>query len=48
MSKKISFFDIDGTMINVPNGLLSPTQETIRVLNEFICWNKYKANRIML
>ena len=35
MSKKIAFFDIDGTMVNVPNGLLHPTKETIRVLNEF-------------
>ena len=35
MSKKIAFFDIDGTMVNVPNGLLYPTKETIRVLNEF-------------
>ncbi|MBM6859079.1 Cof-type HAD-IIB family hydrolase [Clostridium saudiense] len=35
MSKKIAFFDIDGTMVNVPNGLLHPTPETIRVLNEF-------------
>lgn len=32
---KIAFFDIDGTMVNVPNGLMKPTKETIRVLNEF-------------
>lgn len=32
---KIAFFDIDGTMVNVPNGLMKPTEETIRVLNEF-------------
>lgn len=35
MSKKVAFFDIDGTMVNVPNGLLHPTPETVRVLNEF-------------
>lgn len=32
---KIAFFDIDGTLINVPHGLLKPTKETIRVLKEF-------------
>ena len=35
MSKKVAFFDIDGTMVNVPNGLLHPTPETVRVLNKF-------------
>ena len=28
--KKIVFFDIDGTMINVPNNILHPTSETMR------------------
>lgn len=32
---KIAFFDIDGTMVNVPNGMLHPSKETIRVLQEF-------------
>ena len=35
MNTKIAFFDIDGTLVNVPNGMLHPTDETIRVLNEF-------------
>lgn len=35
MDKKIAFFDIDGTLINVPKGLMSPTQETVEVLNTF-------------
>ena len=35
MDKKIAFFDIDGTLINVPTGLMSPTEETIRALNQF-------------
>ncbi len=33
--KKIAFFDIDGTMVNVPNGMMHPSSETIRVLSEF-------------
>ncbi|MFV0393789.1 MAG: HAD family hydrolase [Coprobacillaceae bacterium] len=32
---KIAFFDIDGTMVNVPNGMLHPSKETRRVLQEF-------------
>lgn len=32
---KIAFFDIDGTMVNVPNGLLHPTEETKRVIQKF-------------
>jgi len=32
---KIAFFDVDGTMINVPNALMAPTEETKRVLKEF-------------
>ena len=32
---KIAFFDIDGTMVNVPNGMLHPSCETVRVLQEF-------------
>lgn len=35
MSQKIAFFDIDGTLIDVPNGLLHPTQETIHALHAF-------------
>jgi len=33
--KKIAFFDIDGTMVNVPNGLLHPTKETQSVIRKF-------------
>lgn len=32
---KIAFFDIDGTMVNVPNGMLHPTEETRRVIQAF-------------
>lgn len=32
---KIAFFDIDGTLVNVPNGMMHPSKETIRVLKEF-------------
>lgn len=32
---KIAFFDIDGTMVNVPGGMLHPSKETVRVLREF-------------
>lgn len=32
---KIAFFDIDGTMVNVPNGMMHPTSETKRVLQTF-------------
>ena len=35
MNKKIAFFDIDGTLVNVPHGLMHPTQKTIHALNEF-------------
>lgn len=35
MTKKIAFFDVDGTMIDVPNGLMSPTEKTIEVLKKF-------------
>ncbi len=35
MEKKIAFFDIDGTLINVPEGLMSPTAETISALKRF-------------
>lgn len=44
MEKKIAFFDIDGTMVNVPNGMLYPSNETIRVLNEF----KQQGNYIVV
>ncbi len=33
--KKIAFFDIDGTMVNVPAGMLHPSEETKRVLKTF-------------
>lgn len=33
--KKIAFFDIDGTMVNIPNGMMHPSCETKRVLQEF-------------
>mgnify|MGYP003391345532 FL=1 len=33
--KKIAFFDIDGTMVNVPDGMLHPSEETKRVLKAF-------------
>ena len=29
---KIAFFDVDGTMINVPHQLLKPTDKTIHAL----------------
>jgi hydroxymethylpyrimidine pyrophosphatase-like HAD family hydrolase len=32
---KIAFFDIDGTMVDVPNDLMHPTPETKRVIQEF-------------
>jgi len=32
---KIAFFDIDGTMINVPHHMLKPTEKTKRALIEF-------------
>ena len=32
---KIAFFDVDGTMINVPHQLLKPTDKTIHALKEF-------------
>lgn len=35
MDRKIAFFDIDGTLINVPEGLMSPTEETISALKRF-------------
>ena len=33
--KKIAFFDIDGTMVNVTDGMLHPSEETKRVLKAF-------------
>lgn len=33
--KKIAFFDIDGTMVNVPNGMLHPSNETQKVIKKF-------------
>ena len=35
MTKKIAFFDIDGTLINVPTGINEPTPKTIQVLKQF-------------
>ena len=35
MKTKIAFFDIDGTLVNVPNGLMHPTSKTVYALNEF-------------
>lgn len=35
MNKKIAFFDIDGTLINVPTGLMEPTKATINALTKF-------------
>jgi len=42
--KKISFFDIDETMVNVPNGMIHPSSETIRVITEF----KNQSNYIVV
>lgn len=33
--KKIAFFDIDGTMVNIPAGMFHPSKETRRVLKTF-------------
>lgn len=44
MNTKIAFFDIDGTLINVPHGLMKPTQATIHALNEF----KKMGNKIVI
>ncbi|MDD3027380.1 MAG: HAD family hydrolase [Erysipelotrichaceae bacterium] len=33
--KKIAFFDIDGTMVNVPEGMMHPSTRTCEVLKEF-------------
>lgn len=35
MDTKIAFFDIDGTLVHVPHGLMHPTKQTIHALNEF-------------
>ena len=35
IGEKIAFFDVDGTMINVPHQLLKPTDKTIHALKEF-------------
>lgn len=32
---KIAFFDVDGTMINVPNGMLKPSKNTVNTLKAF-------------
>lgn len=35
MNTKIAFFDIDGTLVNVPHGLMHPTKKTIQALTKF-------------
>ena len=35
MEKKIAFFDIDGTLLHIPSGVMGPSEETKRVLKEF-------------
>lgn len=42
--RKAAFFDIDGTLIDVPNGLMSPTEKTVQALREF----QAKGNEIFL
>lgn len=41
---KIAFFDIDGTLINVANGLLEPTKNTIMALSKF----QKQGNKIVI
>lgn len=38
---KIAFFDIDGTMVNVPNGMLHPTLKTRKALKNFQALGNY-------
>lgn len=38
---KIAFFDIDGTMVNVPNGMLHPTIKTRNALKNFQAEGNY-------
>lgn len=35
MENKIAFFDVDGTLIDVPNGMNKPSQKTVEALKEF-------------
>ncbi|MEG0367429.1 MAG: HAD family hydrolase [Coprobacillus sp.] len=44
MDTKIAFFDIDGTLINVPTGLNEPTQETKDALKKF----RAQGNKIVI
>lgn len=44
MDTKIAFFDIDGTLVNVPNGMLHPSDNTIKALSEF----KRQGNKIVI
>lgn len=44
MGKKIAFFDIDGTLINAPHGMMAPTQATKDALNMF----KQQGNLIFI
>ncbi len=39
--KKIAFFDIDGTMVNVPDGMMHPTKRTCEVLKQFQSQGNY-------
>lgn len=44
MSKKIAFFDIDGTLINVPHGIMQSTEKVKQALRDF----KNKGNYIVI
>lgn len=44
MNTKIAFFDIDGTLVNVPNGMMHPTQKTIDALMKF----KQQGHKIVI
>jgi Cof subfamily protein (haloacid dehalogenase superfamily) len=33
--KKIAFFDVDGTLLDVPNGMVHPTSKTVEALTQF-------------
>ena len=35
MANKITFLDIDGTMVDVPSGMVEPAESTVKALNEF-------------
>ncbi len=44
MSTKIAFFDIDGTLVHVPHGLVHPTKKTRDVLTKF----KQQGHKIII